>query len=122
QGLGRAPRQYELDRILQPLLDALEVVHKADYLHRDIAPDNIIIRRDGAPVLIDFGSARGDVARNSRTVSALVKPGYSPYEQYAETGSQQGPGTDIDALGAALYPWGTGRRPPGARSRSGGGE
>ena len=117
QGLGRAPRQFELDRFLGPLLDALGLIHKADYLHRDIAPDNIIIRRDGAPVLIDFGSARGDIARHSRTVSALVKPGYSPYEQYAETGSQQGPWTDIYALGATLYHAVTGKRTPDAPSR-----
>ncbi len=117
QGLGRAPRQFELDRFLGPLLDALESIHKADYLHRDIAPDNIIIRRDGTPVLIDFGSARGDIARHSRTVSALVKPGYSPYEQYAETGSQQGPWSDIYALAATLYHAVTGKRPPDAPSR-----
>ena len=103
QSLGRAPRQFELDRLVAPLLDALALIHSENYLHRDIAPDNIIIRRDGSPVLIDFGSARGDIARQSRTVSALVKPGYSPYEQYAETGSQQGPWTDIYALGATLY-------------------
>ncbi len=117
QSLGRAPRQYELDRIIAPLLDALEIIHNSSFLHRDIAPDNIIIRRDGAPVLIDFGSARGDIARNSRTVSALVKPGYSPYEQYAETGSQQGPWTDIYALAATLYHAVTGKRPPDAPSR-----
>ena len=78
KALPRAPRQSELDRIIAPLLDALELVHAGSYLHRDIAPDNIIIRKDGAPVLIDFGSARGDMATQSRTVSALVKPGYSP--------------------------------------------
>ncbi len=117
QGLGRAPRQAEIDRIVGPLLDALEIIHKADFLHRDIAPDNIMIRKDGSPVLIDFGSARGDIARHSRTVSALVKPGYSPYEQYAETGSQQGPWTDIYALGATLYHAITGKRPPDSPSR-----
>ena len=117
QNLGRAPRQYELDRLLEPLLDALALIHSENYLHRDIAPDNIIIRRDGSPVLIDFGSARGDIARQSRTVSALVKPGYSPYEQYAETGSQQGPWTDIYALGATLYHAISGKRPPDAPSR-----
>lgn len=116
-GLGRAPRQREIDRILAPLLDALELIHKADFLHRDIAPDNIIIRRDGTPVLIDFGSARGDIARVSRTVSALVKPGYSPYEQYAETASQQGPWSDVYALAATLYHAVTGKRPPDAPSR-----
>ncbi len=117
KGLGRAARQKELDAIIGPLLTALEEIHKADFLHRDIAPDNIIIRKDGAPVLIDFGSARGEIAAHTKTVSALVKPGYSPYEQYAETGKQQGPWTDIYALGATLYHAVTGKRPPDAPSR-----
>ncbi len=119
KGLGRAPRQKELDAILAPLLDALETIHKADFLHRDIAPDNIIIRKAGDPVLIDFGAARSDIAAHSKTktVSALVKPGYSPYEQYAETSRQQGPWTDIYALAATLYHAVTGKRPPDSPSR-----
>ena len=115
--LGRAPRQRELDHFLEPLLDALSVVHAAGMLHRDIAPDNIIVRSDGSPVLIDFGAARSDLAQHSRTVSALVKPGYSPYEQYAEIGKQQGPWTDIYALAATLYHAITGKRPPDSPSR-----
>jgi serine/threonine protein kinase len=117
KALGRAPRQKELDRIVAPLLDALELIHKADFLHRDIAPDNIIIRKDGSPVLIDFGSARREIAAHSKTVSALVKPGYSPYEQYAETSRQQGPWTDIYALGATLYHAVAGKRPADSPSR-----
>ena len=117
KALGRAPRQKELDAIVAPLLDALELIHKADFLHRDIAPDNIIVRKDGEPVLIDFGSARGEIAAHSKTVSALVKPGYSPYEQYAETSRQQGPWTDIYALGATLYHAITGKRPADSPSR-----
>ena len=117
RGLKRAPRQAELDTMVAPLLDALEIIHKANFLHRDIAPDNIMVRRDGSPVLIDFGSARGQIASHSRTVSALVKPGYSPYEQYATTTSSQGPWTDIYALGATLYHAITGKRPPDAPSR-----
>jgi len=117
KGLGRAPRQKELDAILEPLLDALELIHKSDFLHRDIAPDNIIIRKSGDPVLIDFGSARGEIASHTKTVSALVKPGYSPYEQYAETSRQQGPWTDIYALGGTLYHAITGKRPSDAPSR-----
>jgi serine/threonine protein kinase len=117
--LGRAPRQKELDQIVAPLLDALEVIHKADFLHRDIAPDNIIIRSSGDPVLIDFGAARSDIAAHSKTktVSALVKPGYSPYEQYAETSRQQGPWSDIYAFAATLYHAVTGKRPPDSPSR-----
>ena len=117
KGLGRAPRQKELDALIAPLLDALELIHKSDFLHRDIAPDNIIVRKSGQPVLIDFGSARGEIAAHSKTVSALVKPGYSPYEQYAETSRQQGPWSDIYALGATLYHAVTGKRPPDAPSR-----
>jgi WD40 repeat protein/serine/threonine protein kinase len=115
--LGRAPRQKELDGIIAPLLDALEIIHKSDFLHRDIAPDNIIIRKSGDPVLIDFGSARGEIASHTKTVSALVKPGYSPYEQYGETSRKQGPWTDIYALGATLYHTVTGKRPQDAPSR-----
>ena len=117
KGLGRAPRQQELDAILVPLLDALEVIHTADFLHRDIAPDNIMIRKDGSPVLIDFGSARGDIAKHTKTLSALVKPGYSPYEQYATTSTRQGPWTDIYSLGATLYQAVAGKRPPDAPTR-----
>ncbi len=117
KSLKRAVRQAELDAIVPQLLNALEFIHKSDYLHRDIAPDNIMIRKDRTPVLIDFGSARGEIASHSRTVSALVKPGYSPYEQYATTTSQQGPWTDIYSLGATLYHAVTGKRPPDAPSR-----
>jgi WD40 repeat protein/serine/threonine protein kinase len=115
--LKRAPRQNELDRIIEPLLDALAEIHAADFLHRDIAPDNIIIREDNSPVLIDFGSARGELAQHTRTVSALVKPGYSPYEQYSDTSKQQGPWTDIYALAATLYHAITGKRPPDSPTR-----
>jgi len=45
-----------LDRIVAPLLEALQMLHAADFLHRDIAPDNIIVRADGTPVLLDFGA------------------------------------------------------------------
>ena len=117
KGLGRAPLQKELDELVGPLLDALAVIHGADFLHRDIAPDNIIIRTDGSPVLIDFGSARGEIAHHTRTISALVKPGYSPYEQYAETGKKQGPWTDIYAFAGTLYHAVTGKRPPDSPSR-----
>src|SRR5688572_30052379 len=117
RGLKRPPSQADLDRMIAPLLDALEIIHDADFLHRDIAPDNIMVRKDGSPVLIDFGSARGALASQARTVSALVKPGYSPYEQYATSGANQGPWTDIYALGATLYHAITGKRPPDAPSR-----
>jgi serine/threonine protein kinase len=92
RALGRAPTQAELDRIAGPLLDALEMMHAQNFLHRDIAPDNIIVRADGTPVLLDFGAARRAVAEKSRTLTGIVKTGYSPFEQYATDGRLQGPG------------------------------
>lgn len=106
----------ELLTILRPLAAGLADVHAKGFLHRDIKPANIIIRRDGTPVLIDFGAARQAVTRQSRGLTAIVTEGYAPYEQY-ETDSHQGPWTDIYALGAVLYHCVTGRRPPEAPKR-----
>jgi serine/threonine protein kinase len=89
--LERAPTQEEIDRISGPLLDALELMHAESFLHRDIAPDNIIVRPDGTPVLLDFGAARRAVGEMSRALTGIVKAGYSPQEQYATDGRLQGP-------------------------------
>ena len=115
--LGRPPSQAELLTILAPLLDALELVHNHNILHRDVAPDNIIIRPDGSPVLIDFGSSCHGVAQGSRTLNAIVKPGFSPFEQYRNKPAEQGPWTDIYALGATLYLAVTGKPPVDAPHR-----
>ena len=109
--LGRPPTQEELDRIAGPILDALEMMHGESFLHRDIAPDNIIVRADGTPVLLDFGAARRAVAEESRSLTGVVKSGYSPQEQYATDGRLQGPWTDIYAFGATLYRAVTGKVP-----------
>ncbi|MCW5771266.1 MAG: serine/threonine protein kinase, partial [Rhodospirillaceae bacterium] len=106
----------ELLTILRPLAAGLAEVHAKGFLHRDIKPANIIIRRDGAPMLIDFGAARQAVTRQSRGLTAIVTEGYAPYEQYV-TDSHQGPWTDIYALGAVLYHCATGQRPPESPKR-----
>jgi len=115
--LGRLPAQEELDRIVAPLLDALEMMHAENFLHRDIAPDNIIIRADGSPVLLDFGAARRAVAERSRALTGIVKAGYSPHEQYATDGRMQGPWSDLYALGGTLYRAITGKPPDEAALR-----
>ena len=116
--LGRAPTQAEIDAILRPLLDALSYVHAQGLLHRDIAPDNIMIRSDGKPCLIDFGSARQAMAERSQAMSALIKSGYSPPEQYTQSSRTQGPWSDIYALGATLYRAVTGQTPPESTERA----
>ena len=108
--------ESELKQLLFPILDGLEAVHEADFLHRDIKPGNIVIRDDGSPVLIDFGSARQAVAGKSRSVTAIVTPGYAPIEQYSVKG-HQGPWTDIYGLGAVCYRCLTGEAPDDATER-----
>ena len=115
---GREPlSEAELREILLPLLDGLEEVHRSGVMHRDIKPGNIIMRaEDDSPVLLDFGAARQTVMAKSRSVTAILTPGYAPVEQYSEKG-RQGPWTDIYALGALCYRALTGKVPEESSNR-----
>jgi serine/threonine protein kinase/HAMP domain-containing protein len=104
-----------LVELLQPLLDGLAVLHAARVLHRDIKPDNIQVRADdGRLVLLDFGSA-GQAVAVADQAAVVVTPGYAPPEQYGL--GQQGPWTDVYALGATLYWAVAGKKPPEAETR-----
>lgn len=83
--------ESELLEILLPVIDGLEEVHAAGFIHRDIKPDNIFVRTNGSPVLLDFGSARQALGEVTRTLTSFVSPGYAPYEQYYSKSDQQGP-------------------------------
>jgi serine/threonine-protein kinase len=106
----------EVQGIALKLLDALEVVHGAGMLHRDIKPDNVFLHQDGRVVLIDFGSARQFARNKTLSHTRLVTPGYAPLEQYGTAG-KFGPYTDIYALGATLYHALVGVVPPAATDR-----
>jgi len=110
------PEEAQILGIVAPLLDGIEKVHATGFLHRDIKPDNIFIRQTGDPVLIDFGSARQALASSTHTLTAMVTPGYAPFEQYGGD-SEQGPYTDLYAMGGVLFFAMTGRNPPDAISR-----
>ncbi len=101
-----------LRALARPLLDGLEVVHRSGYTHRDIKPGNVYIREDGTPVLLDFGSARMAASE----LTAVVSPGYAPFEQYHTQGNQ-GPWSDLYAFGGVLYWIITGNRPHEAAAR-----
>src|SRR5574338_312316 len=109
--------EAELLRILLPILDGLERVHGAGFIHRDIKPQNIHIRQDGSPVLLDFGSARQSL-ESPRTMTILVAPGYAPLEQYYGGAGVQGPWTDIYGLAATCYRAVTGQAPVDAIVRT----
>ncbi len=107
----------EIREVLDPLLDGVTLVHKSGFLHRDIKPDNVVIRRaDGSPVLIDFGAARQTAGGIQEVTQPVVSAGYSPFEQYANA-SRQGTYSDIYALGATAYACVTGHRPTDATDR-----
>jgi len=109
--------ESDLISIILPLIDALSTIHAAGMLHRDIKPTNLYIRSNHTPVLLDFGSARYAIEQKNVGLTSVVTPGYAPLEQYDNEIEDQGPWTDIYALGAVLYFAITGEIPPAATRR-----
>ena len=105
----------ELLRRFLPIIDTLDIIHRAGVIHRDISPDNIMIQSDGSLKLIDFGAARQYQSDESH-YTAISKNSYSPCEQYDRNG-HQGPWTDVYALCATLYACVCGTPPQGALQR-----
>ena len=89
-----------LGAILQNLLPALGAVHESGLLHRDIKPANIFVRRNGRPVLLDFGAARAQQT-GCAAFTQIYSENYAPIEQIE--GAAQGPYSDIYALGVTCY-------------------
>lgn len=108
--------QKRLETALVSLLSGLKRVHQAGVWHRDIKPANILIRDDGSPVLLDFGAARQTLDAQTRSIVAAITPPYAAFEQYAARGND-GPWTDIYALGVTLYRCITGKLPPDSAER-----
>ena len=109
EAAGQPFTEADLRAVVEPLLEGLEVVHRAGVLHRDIKPGNIFVRRQdditgrpAQPVLIDFGAAKQNyLAQHSRS-QAPYTPGYAAYEQVSSEGDI-GPWTDIYAVGALMW-------------------
>jgi WD40 repeat protein/tRNA A-37 threonylcarbamoyl transferase component Bud32 len=111
------------DRVLvwaEQLLDALGYCHAQGVIHRDVKPQNVIIRPDGRAVLVDFGLVKLWDPHDPRTRTAMRgvgTPEYAPPEQYdAEVGHTDAR-SDIYSLGATLYHALTGQAPPTATMR-----
>ena len=113
---GAHLKAAEAAALLLPLMGALDTVHRKGIVHRDIAPDNIIISPEGKARLIDFGAARYSTGEKSKSLDVILKHGFAPMEQYTRRG-RQGPWTDVYAMAATYYFALTGKVPPDAIER-----
>ncbi|WP_018994339.1 serine/threonine-protein kinase [Thioalkalivibrio sp. ALJ12] len=116
EGQGRPLEESEILGLLRPIVAGLAEVHAQDVLHRDIKPGNIFIRRsDEQPVLLDFGAAKVEFSKHSKSRHALT-PGYAAPEQITDIG-KLGPWTDIYAIGAVMWRMVTGENPVKSEAR-----
>jgi len=96
--------EADVRTVIFPILDGMKLIHAHGFIHRDIKPANIFIRVDGEPVLLDFGSARQALVESrNNALTSIFSKGYAPIEQYNTNDDEQGPWTDIYALGATIY-------------------
>ncbi|MDP1649700.1 MAG: serine/threonine-protein kinase, partial [Rubrivivax sp.] len=126
--LGTPPSERWLRQLAGGLMEALAVLHAERCWHRDVAPDNVLMlydRKGGTyleqvprPVLLDFGAARRVIGDATQQLTAILKSGYSPVEQYeGEVSIRQGPWTDVYALCAVLYTAAVGHAPGSSIAR-----
>jgi serine/threonine protein kinase len=116
--LCEPPDEAWLTALLAQILDALAVIHARQCYHRDIAPDNVLMLPGDIPVLLDFGAARRVLNDRTQALTVILKPGYAPIEQYAESPDmKQGPWTDLYALASVIYFAIAGRPPQPAVAR-----
>ncbi|HEY9834581.1 MAG TPA: serine/threonine-protein kinase [Stenomitos sp.] len=115
--------EAEVTQLLLQILPVLEYIHSLGVIHRDISPDNLILRStDGLPVLIDFGGVKQVAASVASQVmgsspvgstpahaTRLGKVGFAPHEQMQ--GGMAYPHSDFYALGATVLVLLTGKEP-----------
>lgn len=117
---GHMPEELISD-LLGSILNALRAIHDKKLIHRDIKPGNVMIRRSGDPVLIDFGAAKSFGKRLNGAVMYTKK--YAPIEQFPDDGTlpikglKEGPWSDIYSLSVMLYEILARRLPPDAMQR-----
>ena len=116
--IGTIPEYDFTAYIADRICDILFQVHEKGIVHRDLSPDNIFLCENGEVKLIDFGAVakRNDSVINTETLEIILKPGYTPIEQY-DTSGYISAWTDVYALGATLYKMTTGKVPQESTKR-----
>ena len=102
--------------IFRPAIQAMEKVHQAGLIHRDLSPDNIMLLPDGSVKILDLGAAKDLNVNSGASSMQVAKSGFSPFEQYTQRGGS-GPWTDVYAMAATIYFTLTGKLPPAAMDR-----
>ena len=103
-------------KIFRPAIQAMEQVHKAGLIHRDLSPDNLMLTKDGQVFILDLGAAKDLNVNQGASSMQVAKGGFSPYEQYTQRGGS-GPWTDVYAMAATIYYTLTGKIPQPAMDR-----
>ena len=93
--------EKECIRLFSPVMRDLEEAHSRGIIHRDISPDNLMLRPDGTLVLLDIGAAKDITVGSGQSTSPVVKHGFSPEEQYVPDESI-GPWTDVYSMCATM--------------------
>ncbi len=103
----------EAAAVMEAIARAVAEAHGQGIIHRDIKPGNIIVRRDGTPVLTDFGLAQdlGHSEQLTQTGISMGTPAYMAPEQARGERNRVGVKSDIYSLGATLYTLLTAKRP-----------
>ena len=109
-------KEADLLKVFLPVLSGLQAVHDAGLLHLDIKPDNIYLRTDGTPMLIDFGSVR-QTKNESADQRVALTPAYSALEQYPSINREPGPWSDVYSMGATIYTCIVGKPPTDVMKR-----
>ncbi len=116
---GRALEPEETFTILRPILQTMAQVHENGMIHRDISPDNIMLKTDGTVKILDFGTARAmdlEAGQLTHSTQAVLKNGFAPVEQYS-AGRSLDQRADQYALCCTIYYCLTGRVPASAFDR-----
>lgn len=113
--------ERHIRKIFTQVMNGLREVHTNRLLHLDIKPANVYLRRDGQPILLDFGAARQALKIDAPKLFPMYTPGFAAPELHRR-GTPLGPWTDVYGLGASLYACIVGAPPPAADERSDGDE